>query len=180
MITLTETTLIAAPIDRCFDLARSVEVHLTGNIHFGEQAVAVPVEPGDTPTVTSGLLALGDTVTWQARHFLIRQRLTSRITAFDPNHYFQDTMVHGIFHSMQHDHHFQAILSDGSASLTLMHDVFKFAAPIPLLGHVAEKLLLRSYLQALLKERNSAIKEIAESPTEAWRGFLSQPAMAAF
>jgi ligand-binding SRPBCC domain-containing protein len=178
MITLTETTLIAAPIDRCFDLARSVEVHLTGNIHFGEQAVAVAVEPGGTPSITTGLLALGDTVTWQARHFLIRQRLTSRITAYNPNHHFQDTMVHGVFHSMQHDHHFQAILSDGSAALTLMHDVFRFTAPIPLLGRVAETLLLRRYVRALLKERNAAIKEIAESPTEAWRGYLSQPVLA--
>jgi hypothetical protein len=33
-------TRIQAPIERCFDLARSVEVHFKGNLHFGEQALA--------------------------------------------------------------------------------------------------------------------------------------------
>ena len=33
--------MIAAPVDRCFDLARSVEVHVLGNSHWGEQAVAL-------------------------------------------------------------------------------------------------------------------------------------------
>ena len=161
MITLTETTLIAAPIARCFDLARSVEVHLAGNTHFGEQAVA-------KAGATTGLLALGDTVTWRARHFLIRQRLTSRITAFEPPTYFQDTMLRGAFHSMQHDHYFRT-LADGQ---TEMRDVFRFAAPIPLLGRIAEELVLRRYMQSLLHERNAVIKQIAESPTNDWQKYL--------
>ena len=41
MVTLEELTAIHAPIERCFDLARSVEVHLAGNVHSGETAVAV-------------------------------------------------------------------------------------------------------------------------------------------
>jgi ligand-binding SRPBCC domain-containing protein len=161
MVTLNETTIIAAPIDRCFDLARSVEVHLAGNTHFGEQAVALE-------GATTGLLGLGDTVTWRARHFFVRQRLTSKTTAFDPPVYFQDTMLRGAFRSMQHDHHFRA-LSDGRCE---MLDVFRFAAPIPLLGRIAESLVLRRYMQALLRERNAVIKEIAESQTEAWRQYL--------
>ena len=40
MIRIEETTVITAPIERCFDLARCVEVHLLDNIHFGEQALA--------------------------------------------------------------------------------------------------------------------------------------------
>lgn len=161
MITLEETTLIAAPVARVFDLARSVEVHLAGNTHFNEQAVA---EAG----ATTGLLGLGDTVTWRARHFLIRQRLTSRITAFDPPTYFQDTMLRGAFRSMQHDHHFRTLL-DGR---TQMRDVFRFAAPLPILGRIAEALLLRRYMQSLLHERNAVIQQIAESPIEAWRQYV--------
>jgi ligand-binding SRPBCC domain-containing protein len=161
MITLDETTLIAAPIERCFDLARSVEVHLAGNTHFGEQAVALE-------GATSGLLALGDTVTWRARHFFIRQRLTSRITAFDPQVYFQDTMLRGAFRSMQHGHYFRT-LADGRCE---MRDIFRFAAPIPLLGRIAEFLVLRRYMRSLLRERNVIIKQIAESPTQAWRQYL--------
>jgi ligand-binding SRPBCC domain-containing protein len=160
MITLEETTLIAAPIERCFDLARSVEVHLAGNTHFGEQAVALE-------GATSGLLNLGDTVTWRARHFLVRQHLTSKITAFDAPTYFQDTMLRGAFRSMQHDHHFR-VLRDGRCE---MRDAFRFAAPLPPLGRIAEALVLRRYMQALLHERNAVIREIAESPT-AWQQYL--------
>jgi ligand-binding SRPBCC domain-containing protein len=162
MITLEEITLIAAPIERCFDLARSVEVHLAGNTHFGEQAVALE-------GVTTGLLNLGDTVTWRARHFLIRQRLTSRITAFDPPAYFQDTMLRGAFRSMQHDHYFRTL----PGGETEMRDVFRFAAPVPLLGRIAEALVLRRYMQTLLHERNAVIQQIAESPTRAWQKYLS-------
>jgi ligand-binding SRPBCC domain-containing protein len=162
MIILRETTIISAPIGRVFDLARSVEVHLAGNTHFGEQAVVL------SGTKTSGLLGLGDTVTWRARHFFVRQRLTSRITEYDRPAYFQDTMLRGAFHSMQHDHHFRT-LADGR---TEMLDLFRFAAPIPLFGRIAETLVLRRYMQRLLHERNIVIKEIAESPTEVWRQYL--------
>jgi ligand-binding SRPBCC domain-containing protein len=161
MTTLTETTLIAAPIERVFDLARSVEVHLAGNTHFGEQAVALE-------GATTGLLALGDTVTWRARHFFIRQRLTSRITAFDPPTYFQDTMLRGAFHSMQHDHHFRTLPN----AQTEMLDIFRVAAPIPVLGRIAETFILRRYMQSLLHERNAVIKQIAESPTQDWQKYL--------
>jgi ligand-binding SRPBCC domain-containing protein len=161
MITLDETTVIAAPIALCFDLARSVEVHLAGNTHYGELAFAIEGS-------TSGLLNLGDTVTWRARHFFIRQRLTSRITAFDPPAYFQDTMLRGAFRSMQHDHYFRT-LPDGR---TEMRDIFRFAAPIPLLGRIAEALVLRRYMQTLLRERNAVIQQIAESPTNAWQQYL--------
>jgi hypothetical protein len=41
MVTLEELTVIRAPIERCFDLAQSVEAHLAGNVHSGEAAVAI-------------------------------------------------------------------------------------------------------------------------------------------
>jgi hypothetical protein len=91
-----ETTLrINAPIERCFDLARSVEVHVAGNRHWGEEAVALE-------GVTSGLLGLGDRVTWRAPHFCVRQRLTSEITAFDRPRYAQDRMSRGTFAWMEY------------------------------------------------------------------------------
>ena len=163
MVTIEETTVIAAPLDRCFDLARSVEVHLAGNTHFGEQAVALE-------GVTTGLLGPGDIVTWRARHFFVRQRLTSQITAFDPPLYFQDTMLRGAFRSMQHDHYFRT-LPDRT---TEMRDVFRFAAPIPVLGRIAETLVLHRYMQSLLHERNAVIKQIAESPTEDWKQYVPE------
>ncbi len=159
MVELDEKTRIRAPIDRCFDLARSVEVHLVGNVHFGESAVA-------TGGVTSGLIGLGQKVTWRARHLGVRQNLTSEITAMERPTYFQDTMIRGAFRSMQHDHYFRVV----SATETEMRDVFRFAAPLGVLGRVAELALLRRYMRALLIERNRVIQQIAES-TE-WRRYL--------
>ena len=60
MIRLEESTIIEAPIERCFDLSRSVEVHLLSNIHSGEQALSVG-------GVTSGLVDLSEEVTWRAK-----------------------------------------------------------------------------------------------------------------
>jgi ligand-binding SRPBCC domain-containing protein len=158
MVTLEELTPILAPIELVFDLARSVEVHMLGNVHFGEQAV--PMEGH-----TSGLLGLGDEVTWRARHFGVRQRLTSRITKYDRPHAFQDTMQRGAFAFMQHDHFFRE-----RNGVTEMREFFRFAAPVPILGLIAEALVLRAYMRALLVERNEAIKRVAES--EEWRRYL--------
>jgi ligand-binding SRPBCC domain-containing protein len=160
MVHLEELTIIQAPLQRCFDLARSVEVHLAGNVHFGEQAMA-------TSGVTSGLLKLHERVTWRAKQFFVWQKLTSEITALQPPIYFQDTMLQGAFRSMRHDHFFRT-LHDGR---TQMRDVFFFAAPLPLLGPLAEVLFLRTYMQTLLRERNTVIKQIAESSSD-WQRYL--------
>jgi hypothetical protein len=76
MVTIEDSRVIRAPIERCFDLARSVEVHLAGNIHSGEQAVA-------TAGITSGLIGPGQRVTWRAKHFGVWHKLTSEITGMD-------------------------------------------------------------------------------------------------
>ena len=159
MVTLEELTVIRAPIERCFDLARSVEAHLAGNIHFGEAAVAMA-------GVTSGLLGLGQRVTWRARHFGVRQRLTTEIAALDRPAYFRDTMIRGAFRSMNHDHYFRPLSPD----VTEMRDVFRFRAPLGILGSLVEFAVLRGYMQALLRERTAVLREIAESP--AWRHYL--------
>lgn len=158
MVTLVEVTLIAAPVERCFDLARSVEVHVLGNDHFGEQAVALG-------GVTSGLIGLGERVTWRAKHFFVRQELESEITAYERPDYFQDRMLRGAFRSMEHDHFFCEV--DGG---TEMRDVFRFAAPLGMLGRVAEVLVLRRYMSKLLQERNRVIKEVAEGGE--WEKYL--------
>jgi len=159
MVSLEELTMIHAPIGRCFDLARSVEVHLAGNVHSGETAVAAG-------GVTSGLIGMSQRVTWRAKHLGIWQTLTGEITAMDRPVYFQDTMIRGAFRFMQHDHFFRAV----SAHETEMKDVFRFAAPLPVLGRIAEVIFLRRYMRALLHERNVAIKEIAESAD--WQRYL--------
>ncbi len=157
MVSIEQCIQIAAPIQRCFDLSRSIEVHLLGTEQSGEQAVG---------GVTTGVIGSNEFVRWRARHFGIRQHLTSRITAFDPPGYFQDTMVEGAFQFMQHDHFFRA-LSENSTNMT---DRLTFAAPLPILGPIAERLFLRSYMERFLRRRNSILKQVAES--DRWSCFL--------
>jgi len=161
MVRLEEVTVIPAPIERCFDLSRSVEVHLAGSDSYGEAVVALG-------GVTSGMIGMGQRVTWRAKHLGVWQHLTSEITAMEPPTYFQDTMVRGAFRFMQHDHFFRALPSGE----TEMKDVFCFAAPLSLLGRLAELMFLRRYMRTLLHERNLVLKQIAESAN--WRRYLSR------
>lgn len=160
MITLETTLCIHAPIERCFDLARSVEVHVAGNRYRGEEAVALG-------GVTAGLLGMGDRVTWRARHFGVRQHRTSEITPFDRPRYFQDRMLRGAFAFMEHDHSFTTTKD----SATEMRDVFRFAAPLGWIGRIVEMLVLRRYMARLLDERNAVIREVAEG--HEWQTLLS-------
>lgn len=155
MVVLEEVTRIRAPIERCFDLSRSIDLHVQSTAETGERAVA---------GVTSGLIGLGDQVTWRAKHLGIWQEFTSQITAMDRPRYFQDRMIRGAFRWFEHDHFFAE--RDG---VTEMRDVLRFAAPVPVLGRIAE-IFLRPYLSRFLRERNVLIKHAAES--EDWRRFV--------
>ncbi len=157
MVEIRLVTEIAAPVERCFDLARSVEVHLLGTEGTGEAAVG---------GVRTGLVGMGEFVRWRAKHLGVWQHLSSRITAFERPGYFQDTMVEGAFRSMVHDHVFREV----GPGRTEMRDVFRFAAPVPGVGWLVERVVLRRYLRAFLERRNGVLKGVAEG--EGWREFL--------
>lgn len=54
------TTTVAAPAERVFDLARSIDLHMASTSGTNEQAIA---------GVTTGLIGADDEVTWRAKHF---------------------------------------------------------------------------------------------------------------
>ena len=149
MPTIELYTEINAPIKRCFDLARSIDLHLISTKHTGEKAIAGR---------TSGLIELGETVTWRARHFFIWQNLTTKITEMQPPDFFADEMVSGAFKSFRHEHYFFTV--DGK---TLMRDVFVFESPYGLLGRIFNIITLKAYMTSLLTQRNEVIKQVAES-----------------
>ncbi len=100
---------------------------------------------------------MDEEVTWRGRHLGITQHFTSRITAFEPPSYFQDSMQRGAFKSFVHDHYFTAARGG-----TCMKDVLEFAAPFGLLGRLAERIVLRRYLERLLVSRGLVIKQACE------------------
>lgn len=146
-------THINAPIARCFDLARSIDMHIDSMQQSGETAVAGR---------TSGLIELGETVTWRAKHFGIWQTLTVRITEMEPFNYFTDEMVEGAFKNFRHEHYFYPINNQ-----TLMKDIFSFDAPIGFLGIIANFLFLKRYMRKLLEQRNELVKQEAEKHLKA-------------
>ncbi len=142
-------TRIQAPVEKCFDLARDVDLHTHSAARTRERAVA---------GITRGLLGPGDLVTWEAVHFGIKQRLTARITRFERPYLFEDEMVRGAFASFTHTHQF---LPDGDA--TLMVDVFRYTSPLGFLGTLADRLFLERYMTRFLSERAIFLKQVAES-----------------
>jgi len=158
MPTIELSTLVHAPRERLFDLARSIDAHQDSTGGTEERAVA---------GVTSGLISLGEEVTWEARHFGVRQRLSVRVTMFDRPSRFQDVMIAGAFKRMVHDHEFVE-QADG----TVMRDRFEFASPLGVLGWMADRLFLTAYLRRFLTRRNAVLKRLAEG-TE-WRRYLER------
>lgn len=148
-VTIELYTHIKAPIEKCFDLSRSIDLHLESTKHTGEKAIAGR---------TNGLIELGETVTWRAKHFFIWQNLTTKITEFNSPHFFADEMVSGAFKSFRHEHHFTSVEVG-----TLMRDVFVFESPCGLLGKFFNLIVLTAYMESLLTQRNEVIKQVAES-----------------
>ena len=97
MPTIKLETKINAPLERVFDLSRCIDLHEATMTKHHEKAVS---------GVTKGLINLNETVTWEATHFGLRQKLTSKITEFERPNHFRDSMVKGAFARFDHDHFF--------------------------------------------------------------------------
>jgi ligand-binding SRPBCC domain-containing protein len=131
-----------------FDLSLDVDAHTASLAHSDERAVG---------GVTTGLIGLGEDVTWSATHFGIRFTMTSRVTDLDRPRRFVDQQVRGPFRRFDHEHVFE---SDGGG--TVMIDRVSFDAPVGVIGRVVERLVLGRYLQQLIETRGRFLKTEAE------------------
>ncbi|HEV2577573.1 MAG TPA: SRPBCC family protein [Acidobacteriaceae bacterium] len=152
-------TKIAAPLERCFLLSLSIELHMASTAPTRERAIA---------GVTHGIIGPDQTVTWRGRHFGLMLTHTSLIDRYDPPNYFRDVMVAGHFRSFEHEHFYEPI----EKSQTLMRDRLWFSAPFGVAGILTEQFFLRRYFIKFLQARNAAIRRVAESPTQEWRDYL--------
>jgi ligand-binding SRPBCC domain-containing protein len=150
-------TTIEAPLERCFDLARNIDFHKHSVSSTKEQAIG---------GVTSGLIDMGQQVQWRAKHFGLWLHMTVTITEMKRPSHFQDVMISGPFRYFKHDHTFTQ-----QSRNTIMIDSLEFASPVPVLGSLADIVVLRSHLKRFLQGRNLALKAAAES--DQWRNFLS-------
>jgi ligand-binding SRPBCC domain-containing protein len=151
-------TEIYSTIEICFDLSRSIDLHKISTKDSNEEAIAGR---------TSGLIKDKETVTWQATHFGIRQKLTSKITAFDRPNYFRDEQQNGAFRWFYHDHIFEQF-----GNKVIMKDVFEFQSPFGIIGKIFNQLVLTNYMKNLLLKRNEIVKDYAE--TNKWKQVLQE------
>jgi ligand-binding SRPBCC domain-containing protein len=156
MVTIRIVTWVDAPVERCFKLATSVDFQLASSKSRNVKAVA---------GVKRGLLEQGDIVTWQGRMFGLGRNQTCRIEVSRPFLYIYEVMVAGAFKLYEHERHFAA-MDDG----TRIKDEVRFSARLGPLGRLMEKAVLRRRLTRLLRWRNEALKQVAES--DAWKRFL--------
>ncbi|MFT6214804.1 MAG: ligand-binding SRPBCC domain-containing protein [Roseivirga sp.] len=152
------STFIIADRQRVFDLARSLDLHMISTSKTNEKAIAGRLD---------GLIELGETVTWRAKHLGVYQRLKVKITRFERPAYFQDEMISGAFKSFVHEHYF--IGNDNGE--TQMKDVFTYHSPFGIIGRLVDFLFLKKYMTNLLINRNEVIKEYAES--DQWKSVIS-------
>lgn len=150
MPVITVKTFVKAPIEQCFDMARDIDIHTqTVWKHTAEKAVK---------GVITGKIGFGETVTFEATHFLVRQRLTSKITEFERPNRFTDEMQSGAFKRLRHTHMF--IAQDGG---TLLVDSLDFASPMGILGRLVDFLILGRYMERFIMYRNEQLKRLLES-----------------
>ena len=149
-------TLIQAPIERVFDLSRSIDLHKLSTKGTKEEAIAGR---------TKGLIEIDETVTWRAKHFGVYQNLTVQVTKMDRPHLFSDKMIKGAFSRMEHNHIFERV-----GSGTKMTDIFEFSSPLGVFGKLANLLFLKEYMTKFLITKNKELKIVAES--DAWKQLL--------
>src|SRR4051812_30984372 len=91
-------TKINAPVERCFLLALSVDLHKRSTFGTNEKIIE---------GVPSGLVKLNDVITWRAKHLGVTQNFTSKITCFQYPDHFADEMQKGAFKKFYHQHRFK-------------------------------------------------------------------------
>lgn len=145
---ITIETRINAPLETCFDLARDIGLHCSTASRTKERAIA---------GITTGKINLGESVTFEAVHFGVRQKFTACVTEFDRPNHFVDEMTKGAFKSMQHRHEFKAL-----GAQTSMTDTLIWVSPFGILGIVFDKILLEKHMRNFIIERNEKLKNVAE------------------
>jgi ligand-binding SRPBCC domain-containing protein len=149
MTTIYLSTKIKASIQTVFDASRNIDIHQLSASKSNEKAIA---------GVTSGLINLNETVTWQGKHFGLNLTHKSRITAMTCYSYFIDEMEEGKFKSFTHQHFFEEI-----NGITIMTDELQYETPFGVFGKLFDYLFLKKHLTHFLLNRNQVLKEVSEN-----------------
>ena len=148
MTTIHLITKIKAPIETVFNNSRNITIHIETASKTNEKAIA---------GVTSGLIELNETVTWQGIHFGLKLQHQSKITQMQfPNH-FTDEMLKGCFKTFKHEHTFTH-----ENGITIMEDKLMYTTPCGIFGKLFDIISLKKYLTNFLLVRNQSLKALSE------------------
>jgi len=156
IFTLRDSIFVHAPIDRCFQLTRSIAL-----VH---EELGMSAVHGRT----AGLVVGGDLVRWEGWQLGLKHFHVSQISGFEEPVFLQDSMLDGRFKTFQHDHHLKE-QPDGS---TLLQDEVRFSLPFGILGRIVARWIMVPHIRRLLHNRFKRIKRIAESND--WKNYLPQ------
>lgn len=158
-----DSTLITAPIERCFLLSTSIDL----------------VQPtlGLRPSAkeskkSTGMIEAGDQLVWRGWKFGLPAMHETLITAYERPNHFQDTMGRGRFARFQHDHWFRAAESAAAGEVTLLEDQVRFALPLGWAGAMVGRWIMVPYVRRLVRRRFALLKRVAES--QEWRRYLPE------
>ncbi|WP_144792968.1 SRPBCC family protein [Microbacterium paludicola] len=148
MASFTIERMIRAEPDAVFEAALDPALHVESMERYNETMVEGPA---------GGVFAEGSTVTWQARHFGIRFRLTSVVFDIERPAGFSDRQVAGPFAAFRHDH---AFLPHPEG--TIMRDTVTFRSPFGPIGTLVDRILMREYLRRLIDDRGAVLAASVE------------------
>lgn len=143
-MTIRVETMVAAAAEACFDSHLDLSLHRASAAASRERIVSARQE---------GLLALGEEVTFEGRHFGIRFRMASKIVELDRPRRFVDEMQKGPFRRFRHIHAFESV-----GDRTRVTDEMDFKTGF---GSLADAMVGR-HLKRFLLSRNAFLKRRLE------------------
>ncbi|MBM3431648.1 MAG: hypothetical protein FJX92_01415 [Bacteroidetes bacterium] len=156
MPTIHLTTFISQSADIVFDLARHVGLQRDALSDYRQQAVA---------GTRFGLLEQGETITWRARHFFRDRLIRLKIREMIRGDRLILEQVMGPFLSFRQERYVKAC-ENGSILIDLVHYEWKQGR----LGQIADRLILRTYLERILHLHIAYIQKAAEG--KRWKTYL--------
>lgn len=157
MPTIHLTTFIAAPVERVFDLNRSIGLQKVFMERLGFTAVA---------GITAGLINKEESVTWKGKYLYKTRFFTSRVTDITPFELFIEKMIRGDFKNYRHEHYFKP-----AENGTIVIDIINFEISSGWLGRMITRLYLHRYIESMIMLRNETVRQYAVS--DKWMALLN-------
>ncbi len=149
-------THIKAPIQRCFDLARSIDFHKISISAVKEESIA---------GITTGLIGHNQRALMQSQLWGRYFTTELKIAKFTPPYFLSYEIVDSTFQSIVHDYYFYDISEE-----TVMVNHFYYRPRWGLIGDIVNFLFLQNYLTRTITKRNDLLRDYAE--TEKWKDIL--------